>query len=258
MSNISSKAIVSPEAQLAGDVVVGAFAYIGPEVKLDSGCVVGQSVSIVGKTTIAANTNILPMAVIGISPIPETGDEQPCSCEIGSDNEIREHVTIYGGADKPTRIGNSNLIMIGSQVGSGAKIGNKGIFANFTQIGTDAIVENFVRTSGFTFIEPGVTVGEYSFTAGYVDIDHDAPPYAMLQGSPFRVRGVNTHNLKQCGFSETDIRALKNAFREIFNGKGFDPDTSAIRRVLDSPEVNQHVRRLILAVNCIDDGGSLQ
>ena len=86
-------------------------------------------------------------------------------------------------------------------------------------------------------------VGAYAFAAGYVDLDRDAPPFAMIQGSPIRVRGVNTRNLKQCGFGEEDIRALKGAFREIFDGSGVQADDAAIARLLGAEDVNPHVRR---------------
>ena len=110
--------------------------------------------------------------------------------------------------------------MIACQVGPGATLGDHGIFANCTHIAAGAVIEDYVRTSAFSFVDEDVTVGAYTFTAGYVRVDHDAPPFAMIQGAPYRVRGANSHNLKACGFGDGDIRALKRAFREIFNSTG--------------------------------------
>jgi UDP-N-acetylglucosamine acyltransferase len=138
--------------------------------------------------------------------------------------------------------------MIGAQIGAGALVGDENILVNFTQIGSGAKIEDYVRTSGFTCIEAGVRVGDYTFTAAYADIDRDVPPFAMVQGAPFRVRGANTHNLKRCGFSQADIRSLKAAFREIYNGNGIRADKSAIARILAEPQINPHVRRLVSTV----------
>ncbi len=79
------------------------------------------------------------------------------------------------------------------------------------------------------------------------DVDHDAPPYAIIQGSPFRVRGVNAEKLKRCGFGEDDIRSLKEAFRELFDGEGSLADDEAVAR-LSNPASNPHVRRLVSAI----------
>lgn len=244
MSVIANNSVVEDGAKLADDVRVGAFCYIGSQVRVADGCVIHDHVSLLGRTRLEAGTEVFPMAVIGTAALDATG--RGCNqVLIGPGNEIREHVTIYAGEDEPTQIGRDNLVMIGAQIGSGALVGDQNILVNFTQVGRGARIEDYVRTSGFTCIEPGVRVGDYTFTAAYADIDRDAPPFAMVQGAPFRVRGVNSHNLKRCGFSETDIRALKSAFREIFNGSGLRADKTAVARLLAQPELNGHVRRLI-------------
>jgi len=241
MTDISPHAIVERTAKLAEDVRVGHFSYIGPHVQLGPGCVIDNSVTITGRTTLGAKNHVFPMAVIGAA---EESPDGPGRCTIGQANAIREHVTIYAGADKPTQVGSDNLIMIGCQIGPGAVVGDHGIFANCTYVGPAARVEDYVRSSGFAIIQAKVTVGAYTFTAGYADIDRDAPPYAIVQGCPFRVRGVNTENLKRCGFGEDDIRALKDAFRELFDPANDKPSAKALRK-LHARAKNTHVLRLV-------------
>lgn len=244
MADVSGKAVVEPGATLAEDARVGPFTYIGSEVEIGPGCVIDNNVTIAGRTCLGARNHVFPLAAIGVAP---DGGE-PGASLIGEGNALREHVTVYAGRTQPTRIGAENLIMIGSHVGSGASIGDHGIFANFTQIGAEACIEDYVRTSGFTSIEPWITVGAYSFTAGYAAIDQDAPPFAILQGSPYRVRGVNTLNLKRCGFAEEDIQSLKLAFRELFNGHDRRVNDAALKQLVADPQINSHVRRLIEAL----------
>ncbi len=245
MVNISPQAFVSDGAELADDVVVGPFAYIGPQVRIASGCVVGANASIDGQTRISAETHIFPLAAVGFSP---DGQESPSQCVIGQASSIREHVTISGGRDRPTQIGQDNLIMIGSHVGGGAVLGDHGIFANCTNIGDFANVEHYVRTSAFTAIAPGVNVGAYTFISGYANVDRDAPPFAIVEGDPVHVRGLNTHNLKRCGFSDEDIAALKSAFRELFTGKDPGVSRDALRRLDKSDTANRYVRQLVQAI----------
>jgi UDP-N-acetylglucosamine acyltransferase len=244
MPKPSANTVIEKGAKVADDVRVGPFSYVGPNVEIASGCVIENNVTLIGATRLGRNTHVFPLAVIGACE--ETGREGRCT--LGSDNAVREHVTIYAGRRQPTVIGSDNLLMIGSQVGAGATIGDHGIFANFTQIGAGARIEDYFHTSGFTFIEPGVSVGAYTFTAGYADIDADAPPYAILQGCPFRVRGVNTIKLKRCGFADEDIRALKDAFRELFNGQDRHADAGAVERLAGRAQLNGHVRALLDAI----------
>jgi len=246
MANISPQAKIAQGAQLAPDVVVGSFSYIGSNVVLSEGCIIENNVSITGRTVLGPRNHVFPLAVVGAA---EDGGDDNVQCVIGEDNFIREHVAIYGGRDKPTRMGSDNLVMIDSHVGGGATVGDHCIFANCTHILQGAAVEDYVRTSGFITVEPSVRVGAYSFIAGFAVIDSDAPPFAMLLGFPYRVRGVNTQNLKRCGFSDDDIHALKDAFREIFNGQAERINKQVIARMVgEKDKLNPHIRRLIDAI----------
>ena len=254
MPQISLHAIVEDGAELADDVRVGPFSYVGPHVQLGAGCVLDNSATVIGRTSLGANTHVFPLAVVGAPA--EAGDAQG-RCILGRDNVIREHATIRCGASEasPTRIGDDNLIMIACQIGPGAGVGSHSLFANCTLIEGDTVVADYVRTSAFSAIQSGAGVGAYSFVAGYAVVDHHAPPYAMLQGSPFRVRGVNTRNLGRCGFAEQDISALKDAFRELFDGTGGEPDGEAFRRMTSRQQPNQHVRALLEALQHASAGG---
>ncbi len=253
MPDISKKAIVEKGARLADDVRIGPFTFIGPEVRIGAGCVVENNVTITGRTTLGAKSRVFPLAVIGVTPAGETASGE---CVIGEANAIRELVTIYASSGHPTRLGIDNLIMIGSTVGAGATIGDHGIFANCTHICEGAIIEDYVRTSAFPVIEQGVRVGAYTFINGYAAVDSDVPPFAIVEGSPIRVRGVNAENLRRCGFGDRDICVLKDAFRELYNGSGGRADPAAIARLLLEPDMNPHVRRLAETVRDAADGGA--
>lgn len=246
MADISPYSIVEKGAKLARNVRVGPFCYLGPNVTIGAGSVIESNVTIVGHTELGEQNRVFPMAVIGATL---DGNEDKGKCVIGNANSIREHVAIYAGSSRnPTILGRNNLVMIASQVGAGAKLGDHGIFANCTHIAPGAIMEDYVRTSAFTFVDEGIRVGAYTFAAGYVQIDRDAPPYAMIQGSPYRVRGVNSHNLKACGFGEADIRALKRVFRDLFNSDG-QLNKEVLGKLRKDRKANQYVKTLLKYLN---------
>ena len=241
MPEISRYAVISPGASLADDVRVGPFCYVGPQVRIGPGCVLENSVTITGKTTLGANNHVFPMAAIGVADrrAAEAGE-----VVIGESNAIHEHATIYSGPRDVTRVGNANMIMIACQVGPGSSLGDHIVLANCTYVGAEAVVEDHVWTSAFIMIQPKVTVGAYTMIVGYSEIDQDAPPFAMVQGPPLRVRGVNAENLKRCGFGAEDIHALKNAFRELFNGSEEQVNLAVVDKLLADPQANGQVRRL--------------
>ena len=245
MPNISSKAIVEPSAEIADDARIGPFSYIGGQVRIGPGCVIENNVTVTGRTTIGAKSHVFPLSVIGISA---EGEEARGECIIGEANAIRELVTIYVSVGRPTRLGVDNLVMIGSVIGAGATIGNHGIFANCTHVCEEAVVEDYVRASAFPVIARGVRVGAYTFINGYANVDRDVPPFVTVEGSPVRVRGVNAENLKRCGFGDQDIRALKDALRELYDGSTSKADPAALARLDSDKNINPHVRTLIQAV----------
>ncbi len=243
MPRVSPKAMIEDGAKLADDVWVGPFAYVGPEADIRAGCVIEAGASVLGRTEIGARTRVFPLAVVGAAPDGRVG-----SCIVGEANSLREHVTVYAGEREATRIGADNLIMIGSAVGAGATVGDHAIFANCTHIGPGAAVEDYVRTSAFPLIAAGVRVGAYTFVNGYANVVRDVPPFAIVEGDPVRVRGVNAENLRRCGFGDRDIRALKDAFREMYNGAGGRPNAKAVARLLERTDLNPHVLRAVEAL----------
>jgi UDP-N-acetylglucosamine acyltransferase len=47
-------------------------------------------------------------------------------------------------------------------------------------------------------------------------VTRDVPPYVMAVGSPAVPHSINSEGLKRRGFSEAQIRNLKNAYRVLY------------------------------------------
>lgn len=244
MPKISPHAIVANPDHLAEDVTVGPFSYIGPDVRIGPGSRVDNNVTIDGRVEIGGGCHIYPYAVVGQAGV---NGEAAGTITIGDRNRIREHSVICVGAeaDGPgTRIGSDNLLMTGCFVGADATVGDHVVLGNYSALAERTCVEQHVWAAAFTGAEADVTIGRYSFTSGYAGIDRDAPPFAMLQGYPFRVRGVNTLNLRRCGFTDEQINGLKDAFRTLFDA-GDGPDKPTVEAMAARDDLDEHQRRLV-------------
>ncbi len=253
MADISPHAIVQCPANLADDVVVGAFSHVGADVHIGPGTRIANNVTLAGKVRMGRNNHVYPFAVIGQ---PDPPDRVGGEVVLGDGNRIREHAVICSGrdGDGQTRIGNDSLIMVGCYIGPDVQIDDSVVLGNYSQLGRGTRAETHVWSAAFTGTRAGVTIGRYTFTSGYAGVDRDAPPYAMLHGSPFRVRGVNTHNLKRCGFREEAIASLKEAFRALFNGEDRGVCAAALAELAGRDDLDEHVRYLVAFLGRGDSG----
>ena len=111
---IHPSAIVEPGAQIADNVSIGPFSYIGSEVSLHSGVQIKSHVVVTGKTNIGEKTIIYPFAVIGEIPQDLKFAGEKTFLNIGERNIIREHVTVNTGTSGGgglTKIGDDCLFM---------------------------------------------------------------------------------------------------------------------------------------------------
>jgi UDP-N-acetylglucosamine acyltransferase len=59
-------------------------------------------------------------------------------------------------------------------------------------------------------------VGAHAFIAGGAMVRQDVPPYVMVQGDPAEPYAVNSEGLKRRGFTEDQIRAIREAYRVLY------------------------------------------
>jgi UDP-N-acetylglucosamine acyltransferase len=216
---IHAQAIVSPKAQLAADVTVGPFSIIGPDVQIGAGTIVGPHVVINGPTIIGADNHIFQFASIGDAPQDKKYKGEPTRLEIGDRNVFRESCTVNRGTthDKGvTRVGNDNLFMAYAHVGHDCQIGNKTVFANCAALGGHVEIGDWVILGGLTAVHQHVKIGAHAFLAGGAIVTRDVPPYVMVAGNPAAPHAVNSEGLKRRGFTEDQIRNIRDAYRTLY------------------------------------------
>jgi len=242
MSLIHPLAFIAPGAQLAANVTVGPFAYIGPEVTLGPGCIVHHHASIEGHTTIGADNEFFPNCVIGGIPQDLKFRGGDCQLTIGHRNKFREACTVHLGTEDGgffTRIGDDNLFMIGAHLAHDCLIGSHCILANNVLLAGHVLVEDWVVISGGAASHHFVRFGQHSFVGGLSAVTKDVPPFMIADGHPASVRGVNRNGLKRRGFTDEQLDPLKTACRLLFKDSSpTEPQFAELQRLhADSKEI---------------------
>lgn len=247
MPVIHPTAIIEPGAELAPDVTVGPYAYIGKNVRLGAGCVVHHHASIEGHTTAGERNEFFPNCVIGAIPQDLKYKGGNCRVVIGNDNRFREACTVHIGTEDGggfTRIGNHNLLMVNVHIAHDCILANHCIIANNSMLAGHIVVLDHATFGGGVAVTHFITIGEHAFIGGLSAVVHDVPPFMISDGHPASVRGANINGLKRRGFSEEQIKSLKTAYRLLFSDtkplaaqavelEKLYPESAEIKRLLE-------------------------
>lgn len=216
---IDPRAIVSPQAELAADVSVGPFTIIGPDVVIGAGSVIGPHAVINGPTRLGEGNRVFQFASIGDAPQDKKYRGEPTRLEIGDRNVFRECCTINRGTAHGhgvTRIGNDNLFMAYSHVAHDCVVGHNTTFANCAALAGHVEIGDWVGLGGLTAVHQYTKIGAHAFTGGGAIVTRDVPPYVMARGNPAEPHGVNSEGLRRRGFSEDQVRNIREAYRILY------------------------------------------
>ncbi len=220
---VDPSAKVHPSARIGASTTVGPHAVIGGDVEIGERCRIGASVVIDGWTRIGDDTQIYPMASIGLAPQDLKYRGERTKLTIGRGNIFREFVTINRGTQGgggETLIGDRNLFMAYVHVAHDCVVGSNTIFGPHATLGGHVSVEDYANVSAGSAVHQFCRVGKYGFIGGYSVVTKDALPYGRTIGSrPARVFGVNSIGLARRGFTPEAIAQLKQAYRYLAQSK---------------------------------------
>ncbi len=223
MNTIHPTAIVSPGARIAPNVEIGPFCLVGPNVKLDEGVRLISHVCVEGHTHVGARTVIYPFASIGHRPQDLKYNGEPSRLVIGTDNTIREYVTMQPGtADglMETRVGNDCLFMVGVHVAHDCQVGNHVIMANYATLAGHVNVGDHAIIGGLVGIHQRARIGHHAMIGGLSGVDGDVIPYGSVKGERAHLNGLNLVGLKRRGFQKEELDSLRKAYHMICESEG--------------------------------------
>jgi len=216
---IDPRAVISPQAQLAPDVSVGAFSVIGADVTIGARTRIEPHVVISGPTSIGEDCHVFSFAALGGPPQDKKHRGEPTRLQIGDRNVFRESCTVNRGTthDKGvTRIGSDNLFMAYAHVAHDCHIGNQTVFANCAALGGHVEVGDWVIIGGLSAVHQFAKIGAHAFLGGGSILSRDVPPYVMVNGNPAVPHTINSEGLKRRGFSEEQIKNIRDAYRILY------------------------------------------
>ncbi len=225
MAHVHPSAIIGKDAQLGEAVVIGPNCVIDGGVSIDAGTVIEANVVIGKNVVIGEHNHLFPTCVIGTQPqlLECAQDREFGKIIIGDNNRFREQVTIHPSiySDGMTRIGNDNLLMIGTHIGHDCILEDKIVMSNCVQISGHCRIETGVWLSGMVLLHQFITVGKWCYAAGLAGINRDVPPFLIVSGHyPPRVRGVNKRGLVRAGLNEQQQQEVIEAYKKLYRQDG--------------------------------------
>lgn len=218
-SGIHPQAIVDPSARIAGNVTIGPWTYVGPDVEIGEGTEIMSHVVIKGPTVIGRNNRIFQFASVGEECQDMKYQGEPTRLVIGDNNIIRESCTIHRGTVQDraeTTIGNHNLLMAYVHIAHDCILGDHCILANTVTLAGHVLIGDWAILGGGTMIHQFCRIGPHSMAAGGSIVLRDIPAYVMAGGQSASPHGINVEGLRRRGFSKETVQGLRRAYKVVY------------------------------------------
>jgi UDP-N-acetylglucosamine acyltransferase len=225
-------AVVEPGARVDPSTRVGPYAVIGPQVVIGPGCEIGPHAVIEGQTSLGPENSVGPHAVLGARP-----QIRDCAARgaliIGARNTLREHVSVHVGSDGGmTRIGDGNLLMVGSHVAHDCVVGDGVELANGVQLAGHVEVGDHAGLGGLAAVHQFVRVGRLAFVGAGAMVSQDVPPFALASGDRARVYDINRVGLGRHGVDGATRTALRRALALLLTAPALRQGMALVREQL--------------------------
>lgn len=217
-TEIHPTAIIEPGAELDDGVIVGAYAYIGPHVKIAQGTEVMHHATVDGATTMGSDNEVHPYAYVGGKTHDKKFKGGVQRLEIGARNVFREYVTVHCATSEEllTKLGDDNLILAYSHVAHECQIGNHLVMSSHAALGGHVSVGDRVNIGWGAGIHQFCRLGDYSMLGAASKVVQDVPPYMISDGNPATARTINKIGLERNGFSKEDISLARRVFKAFY------------------------------------------
>jgi UDP-N-acetylglucosamine acyltransferase len=247
MSEIDSRAIVSPSARVGSGVRIGAFAVVGDNVELGEDCVLESHAVVRGPARFGCKNIFDSFCSVGGDPQDLKFSGERTELVVGDENRFREFSTVSRGTTQGggvTRIGSDNLFMAYSHVAHDCVVGNHTVFANGATLAGHVVVEDYASVGAFSPVHQFCRIGRYAYVGACTVITQDVPPFSrVVTERETHCYGVNTVGLERRGFDRERLETIERAFRLLLRSKlNTSQALEQIRALLNgSPDVRELV-----------------
>jgi UDP-N-acetylglucosamine acyltransferase len=223
MSEVDSRAVISPTARIGHGVRVGAFAVVGDGVELGEECVLQPHAVVRGPARIGRKNIFDSFCSVGGDPQDLKFSGERTELVLGDANCFREFSTVSRGTVQGggvTRIGNENLFMAYSHVAHDCVVGSHTVFANGATLAGHVVVEDWASVGAFSPVHQFCRIGHYAYVGACTVITQDVPPFSrVVTERETHCYGVNTVGLERRGFDRERLDTIEKAFRLLLRSK---------------------------------------
>jgi UDP-N-acetylglucosamine acyltransferase len=223
MTEVDSRAVVSPTARLGTRVRVGAFAVVGDGVELGDECVLEPHATVRGPARIGHKNVFDSFCSVGGDPQDLKFSGEHTELVVGDGNRFREFCTVSRGTTQGggvTRIGDDNLFMAYSHVAHDCVVGSHTVFANGATLAGHVAVDDYANVGAFSPVHQFCRVGRYAYIGACTVITQDVPPFSrVVTERETHCYGVNTVGLERRGFDRQRLETIESAFRLLLRSK---------------------------------------
>jgi len=254
MNIISDKAIIAPGVKLGENVSIGAYTVIDSDVEISDNVNIDTSVRISSGARIHSGVKIFHSAVIAGEPQDLKFDGKPTTLEIGENTVVREFATLSRGTQESgtTKVGKNCYLMAYVHIPHDSVVGDSVIISNAVNMGGHVHIDDWVTIAGLVGIHQFVRIGEHSFIAFSARVTQDIPPYILAGGTPLNYKGLNLVGLKRRGFTEDQLKYIKQTYNYIFGSKYNISD--AVKAVKDSVQMTDEVKKILTFIETSERG----
>lgn len=220
-ASIHPTAIVHPSAELGTGVAVGPYCIVEADVVIGDDCWLQHHVTLCGPTRLGRENRLYAYASIGQQTQDLKYRGEPTHLVVGDSNTFREFTTVHRGTapGSTTRIGNKGNFLAYSHIAHDCEVSDSVIFSNNGTLAGHVQVGDHAVIGGLTAVHQYCRIGRFAITGGCSKIVQDVPPFMIADGNPAEVRGINRVGMERHGFTEEEMRAVKEAYRAIYRSE---------------------------------------
>ncbi|MDR1645390.1 MAG: acyl-ACP--UDP-N-acetylglucosamine O-acyltransferase [Tannerellaceae bacterium] len=243
--NLSSLAVIHPEARIGQNVTIEPFTVIEKDVVIGDNCHIYPHVTILNGARIGNDCHIFPGAVIAGIPQDLKFAGETTTAEIGHHTTIRECATVNRGTASKERtiVGNHCLIMAYSHIAHDCVLNDHIIIGNATQLAGEVEIDDYAIVSGGSLVHQFTRISKHVMIQGGSRIGKDIPPYTLIGRDPIVYCGINIVGLRRRGFTNDQVFLIQDIYRTLYT-RGLN--NSDALRAIENEYKSSEERDLIL------------
>lgn len=217
-ARIHPTAIIEEGAVLGEDCEVGAYAFIGGEVRMGDRCRIHHHATVEGFTEMGVDNEVFPYALVGGKTHDLKYKGGRPGLRIGNGNVLREFTTVHPATDDGafTVLGDRNTILAYSHIAHDCRIGNGLVMSSHAALGGHIVCGDSVNIGWGAGVHQFCRLGELSMVGAASKVVQDVPPFLIADGNPAECRTHNRVGLERAGYAPETVSLIHQAFKILY------------------------------------------